>query len=595
MCGGFRALRRRSFMMTLSGKYKQYECPRLRINENGIGVYEDDEETRHNECGLFIEEKDAPAYSSIYDRSFDEVVFDILKVDPEDFARQITLMDIPVFKAIKPEELSSCGWNKKNKRELSPNVVEMTKRFNHVSFWAVKEILNASFTKTRAEVLSLFIRVAKKLLDLQNFHSSKAILSGLQSASVYRLEQTWMMLQRRDKLTFEKLDSIFSITENKSKLRNLLDEAKLPCIPYLGMYLTDLTYLDSIHPTTGGLDKDRNQKMNNIIRVIAEFQQSNYDDIEEVPCIMNYLKSVNYIEELQKFMEDRNYQLSLKIEPCKESKSNLLPNKYLANTKDQSPLFGLEVPEVPRSASYVRKSSHIPETSTTKVQLGHRKASSLGVNIFSSNRLSSSMSCLSYKSNETDPFSEGALDTSSQVSPKTHPIDGSRLHWSTSSSESTDLSIRSDQSKTSEETNLVENLNFRWEDCLKRKAYLKKGKRPAFSSWKRYWVGLCGSYLYFFRPRRTLSGNVRNSYKQTAHGRPFLLTDWKITLLRDNVRSFFQLENKDSGYIYRFYSQTDINTQTWYNLLKDQIERELYKPPQNLISFDEIEAEDTKL
>ena len=31
----------------------------------------------------------------------------------------------------------------------------------------------------------------------------------------------------------------------------------------------------------------------------------------------------------------------------------------------------------------------------------------------------------------------------------------------------------------SEEANLVDNLQFNWEDCLKRKAQLKKGKRPA--------------------------------------------------------------------------------------------------------------------
>lgn len=35
------------------------------------------------------------------------------------------------------------------------------------------------------------------------------------------------------------------------------------------------------------------------------------DDLEEVPYIMNYLDSVNYIDEFQKFMEDRNYKYDM--------------------------------------------------------------------------------------------------------------------------------------------------------------------------------------------------------------------------------------------------------------------------------------------
>uniref|UniRef100_A0A8D0GU03 Uncharacterized protein n=1 Tax=Sphenodon punctatus TaxID=8508 RepID=A0A8D0GU03_SPHPU len=34
-------------------------------------------------------------------KSYDVVLFDVLKVTPEEFASQITLMDIPVFKAIQ--------------------------------------------------------------------------------------------------------------------------------------------------------------------------------------------------------------------------------------------------------------------------------------------------------------------------------------------------------------------------------------------------------------------------------------------------------------------------------------------------------------
>ena len=42
-------------------------------------------------------------------------MFDILKVSPEDLAAQITLLDIPVFKAIAPEELTSIAWTTKDK------------------------------------------------------------------------------------------------------------------------------------------------------------------------------------------------------------------------------------------------------------------------------------------------------------------------------------------------------------------------------------------------------------------------------------------------------------------------------------------------
>ena len=33
------------------------------------------------------------------------------------------------------------AWNKKNKEERAPNIVELTKRFNQVSNWVATEIL----------------------------------------------------------------------------------------------------------------------------------------------------------------------------------------------------------------------------------------------------------------------------------------------------------------------------------------------------------------------------------------------------------------------------------------------------------------------
>ncbi|XP_056288145.1 ras-specific guanine nucleotide-releasing factor RalGPS1-like isoform X3 [Pseudoliparis swirei] len=258
-----------------------------------------------------------------YAKSYDAIVFDVLKVTPEEFASQITLMDAPVFKAIHPEELTSCGWNGKEKHRLSPNVVAFTRRFNQVSFWLVREILTAHTLKTRAQILSHFVKIAKKLFELNNLHSVVSVVSALQSAPIFRLSKTWALISRKDKATFEKLNYLTSKEANYTCMREYIRSLKMvPCIPYFGIYLLDMIYIDSASPASDSIleTEQRTNQMNNLLRLISDLQMScNYDSLVTLPHIQKYLLSVRYIEELQKFVEDDNFKLSLQIEPSSSS------------------------------------------------------------------------------------------------------------------------------------------------------------------------------------------------------------------------------------------------------------------------------------
>lgn len=60
-----------------------------------------------------------------------------------------------------------------------------------------QEVLRYGSVKLRADAMSHFIRVAKRLHELNNLNAEYAIVSALQSAPIYRLGHTWASLSRK--------------------------------------------------------------------------------------------------------------------------------------------------------------------------------------------------------------------------------------------------------------------------------------------------------------------------------------------------------------------------------------------------------------
>lgn len=462
-------------------------------------------------------------------------VLDLLRVAPEDLATQITRMDFPVFKSITPEELTSCGWTKKDKLKLAPNIVEFTRRFNHISFWVVREILNAGGVKHRAEMMGHFIKVAKKLNELNNFHSQFAIVSALQSAPIYRLNKTWAALSRKDRQQYERMVELFSDKNNWEQLRSHVNSLKLPMIPYLGLFLTDLVYIDMAHPHFGGLESEQRQlKMNNILRVLADYQQSDYSALPHLQHVQSYLASVRYIEELQKFVEDDHYKLSLQLEPNTPSSSHSASKDSVADAAggvsslNLSPVRpGVGRPPAPPPTHGCP--THGPQS---KFVPGHRKARSLGT--------------------KSGLSSDSDTEVVFEVSGEECGVQGP----------------------------------------LRRKTVIKDGRRPAVAAWHRYWVQLWGGALVYYHPKSLTSrGQERADFKTSpCKLQPLVGQAGKLVLVgpqdAQSQPDVFQLSDPAKATIYKFRAPSVSAAKSWISNLQQALTENTQRPPENLITFE---------
>uniref|UniRef100_A0A5F8GY04 Ral GEF with PH domain and SH3 binding motif 2 n=1 Tax=Monodelphis domestica TaxID=13616 RepID=A0A5F8GY04_MONDO len=490
-------------------------------------------------------------------KSFDAVVFDVLKVTPEEYAGQITLMDVPVFKAIQPDELSSCGWNKKEKYSSAPNAVAFTRRFNHVSFWVVREILHAQTLKIRAEVLSHYIKTAK-------------------------------LLSRKDKTTFEKLEYVMSKEDNYKRLRDYISSLKMtPCIPYLGIYLSDLTYIDSAYPSTGSIleNEQRSNLMNNILRIISDLQQSCEYDIPMLPHVQKYLNSVQYIEELQKFVEDDNYKLSLKIEPGTSTP------RSAASRED---LVGPEVGASPQGGrkNIAAEGALLPQTPPSPRNLiphGHRPRHLLDDSVMEphapsrgqaeSSTLSSGISIGSSDGSELSEETSWPAFERNRLYHSLGPVtrvarNGYRGHMKASSSaESEDLAVHLYPGAVT------------IQGVLRRKTILKEGKKPTVASWTKYWAALCGTQLFYYAAK-SLKATERKHFKSTSN-KNVSVVGWMVMMADDPEHpDLFLLTDSEKGNSYKFQAGNRMNAMLWFKHLSAACQSNRQQVPTNLMTFE---------
>ncbi|OAD00051.1 hypothetical protein MUCCIDRAFT_153874 [Mucor lusitanicus CBS 277.49] len=240
--------------------------------------------------------------------------------DPTELARQLTLMENSLFCRIRPNEMIGQEFKKKVGTSQAVHVKAMIQRSTQITSWVSDTILNEADTKKRAQVLKYWIKVGDACLQLNNYNTLMAIRSALDSTSIARLRKTWDYMSMKYKAMWEPIYRATDSQRNFAEYRQRLKTTIAPCLPFLGVYLTDMTFIDDGNAdhrmSPGGkqlINFDKYIKVTRILNEIDQFQISY--KLFEVDEIQKFLKKT-----LESVEQDDQvfYAKSLKREPKEE-------------------------------------------------------------------------------------------------------------------------------------------------------------------------------------------------------------------------------------------------------------------------------------
>lgn len=231
----------------------------------------------------------------------------LLDFKSQDIAEQMTLLDAEHFTRVEGMELLC--WTKEQSEDTGPNLTCFTGHFNKVSFWARTRILEQTDHRDREKYLVKFIKIMKCLRKMQNFNSYLAILAAVDSAPICRLDCSKPHME-----TLKEFRVLIDSSQSFRAYRTVLAGIEPPCIPYIGIALQDLTFVNENNDWLDGeksiVNFGKRWQQYHILDHLTRFQRTcQYPFVRNDIIVQFFNKFDNYLS------EDHLWKISEAIKP----------------------------------------------------------------------------------------------------------------------------------------------------------------------------------------------------------------------------------------------------------------------------------------
>ncbi|KAG0349743.1 hypothetical protein BG005_010717, partial [Podila minutissima] len=240
-----------------------------------------------------------------------------LELDPLEFARQLTIMEANVYNKIRPVECLAKAWTSEDPEVAAKavNIKKMIETSNLYANWINELVLSEKELKKRVLVIRHLVMIAEKLSQLNNFSMLSATMAALSQSPIHRLKRTWEQVPTRTMTSFMDLQALMGVAKNWAEYREVLHNVNPPCVPFVGMYLTDLVMIqdgnaDFLKKSNHLINFYKRVKTAEVIREIQQYQSVPYC-LTVVPEIQAFIRRGL---DCTKSVADL-YDMSLALEP----------------------------------------------------------------------------------------------------------------------------------------------------------------------------------------------------------------------------------------------------------------------------------------